>query len=141
MSRPAFGEKWSRQWLDVARYADTNGFEKDKPREQWIYRDWVVKALNADMPYDQFLIEQLAGDLIPNRTQDQLIASGFMRNGMVNEEGAIISEQFRLEGIFDRMDCFGKATIGLTLQCAQCHSHKFDPISHDEYFGLFSFFQ
>ena len=140
MSRPAFGEKWSRQWLDVARYADTNGFEKDKPREQWIYRDWVVNALNADMPYDQFLIEQLAGDLIPNRTQDQLIASGFMRNGMVNEEGAIITEQFRLEGIFDRIDCFGKATIGLTLQCAQCHTHKFDPISHDEYFGLFSFF-
>ena len=140
MSRPAFGEKWSRQWLDLARYADTNGFEKDKPREQWIYRDWVVKALNADMPYDQFLIEQLAGDLIPNRTQDQLIASGFMRNGMVNEEGAIIAEQFRLEGIFDRMDCFGKATIGLTLQCAQCHTHKFDPISHEEYFGLFSFF-
>jgi hypothetical protein len=140
MSRPAFGEKWSRQWLDVARYADTNGFEKDKPREQWIYRDWVVKALNADMPYDQFLIEQLAGDLIPNRSQDQLVASGFMRNGMVNEEGAIITEQFRLEGVFDRMDCFGKATVGLTLQCAQCHSHKFDPISHDEYFGLFAFF-
>ena len=94
MSRPAFGEKWSRQWLDVARYADTNGFEKDKPREQWIYRDWVVNALNADMPYDQFLIEQLAGDLIPNRTQDQLIASGFMRNGMVNEEGAIILKKY-----------------------------------------------
>ena len=140
MSRPAYGEKWARQWLDVARYADTNGFEKDKPREQWIYRDWVVKALNADMPYDQFLTEQIAGDLLPNRTQDQLVASGFMRNGMVNEEGAIIPEQFRLEGIFDRMDCFGKATIGLTLQCAQCHSHKFDPISHDEYFGLFAFF-
>lgn len=140
MDRPAFGEKWARHWLDVARYADTNGFEKDKMREQWAYRDWVVRSLNSDLPYDQFLIEQLAGDLLPNRTQDQLIASGFMRNGMVNEEGAIIPEQFRIEGIFDRMDCFGKATLGLTLQCAQCHTHKYDPISHDEYFGLFAFF-
>lgn len=140
MSRPAFGEKWARHWLDVARYADTNGFEKDKMREQWIYRDWVVEALNRDMPYNQFLVEQIAGDLLPGRTQDQLVASGFMRNGMVNEEGAIITEQFRIEGIFDRMDCFGKATLGLTLQCAQCHTHKYDPISHDEYFGLFAFF-
>ncbi|MCB1121033.1 MAG: DUF1549 domain-containing protein, partial [Verrucomicrobiae bacterium] len=140
MGRPAFGEKWARHWLDVARYADTNGFEKDKPRDQWVYREWVIKALNEDMPYDEFLIEQLAGDLIPNHTQDQLIASGFMRNGMVNEEGAIIPEQFRIEGIFDRMDCFGKATLGLTLQCAQCHTHKFDPITQDEYYGLFAFF-
>lgn len=140
MSLPAFGEKWARHWLDVARYADTNGFEKDKPRDQWIYREWVIEALNDDMPYDQFLIEQLAGDLLPNASQDQIVASGFMRNGMVNEEGAIIPEQFRIEGIFDRMDCFGKATLGLTLQCAQCHTHKYDPISHDEYFGLFSFF-
>ncbi|MCZ6675594.1 MAG: PSD1 and planctomycete cytochrome C domain-containing protein [Verrucomicrobia bacterium] len=140
MQRPAYGEKWTRLWLDVARYADSNGFEKDKPRDQWIYRDWVIQAINDDMPYDQFLIEQLAGDLLPNRTQDQLVASGFMRNGMVNEEGAIIPEQFRLEGIFDRMDCFGKAALGLSLQCAQCHSHKFDPISHEEYYGLFAFF-
>jgi hypothetical protein len=140
MTRPTFGEKWARHWLDVARYSDTNGFEKDQPREQWVYRDWVIQALNDDMPYDQFLIEQLAGDLFPNRTQDQLIASGLMRNGMLNEEGAIIPEQFRIEGIFDRMDCFGKAALGLSLQCAQCHSHKFDPISHEEYYGLFAFF-
>ncbi len=140
MARPEFGEKWARHWLDVARYADTNGFEKDKMRDQWIYREWVINALNNDMPYDQFLIEQLAGDLLPNPTQDQIIATGFMRNGMINEEGAIIPEEFRIKGIFDRMDCFGKATLGLTLQCAQCHSHKYDPISHDEYFGLFSFF-
>lgn len=140
MQRPAFGEKWARHWLDIARYADTNGFEKDKMREQWIYREWVVNALNDDMPYDQFLTEQLAGDLLPNATQDQIVATGFMRNGMVNEEGAIIPEEFRIKGIFDRLDTFGKATIGLTLQCAQCHSHKYDPISHDEYFGLFSFF-
>lgn len=140
MDRPAFGEKWARHWLDLARYADTNGFEKDKMRDQWIYREWVINALNDDMPYDQFLIEQLAGDLLPNATQDQIIASGFMRNGMVNEEGAIIPEEFRIKGVFDRVDCFGKATLGLTLQCAQCHSHKYDPISHEEYFGLFSFF-
>ncbi len=140
MSRPAFGEKWARHWLDVARYADTNGFEKDKARDQWVYREWVINALNADMPYDQFLIEQLAGDQLPNPTQDQIIATGFMRNGMINEEGAIIPEEFRIKGIFDRMDCFGKATLGLTLQCAQCHTHKYDPISHEEYFGLFSFF-
>lgn len=140
MARPAFGEKWARHWLDVARYADTNGFEKDKMRDQWIYREWVINALNDDMPYDQFLIEQLAGDLLPNATQDQIIATGFMRNGMINEEGAIVPEEFRIKGIFDRMDTFGKATLGLTLQCAQCHSHKYDPISHEEYFGLFSFF-
>jgi len=108
MQRPAFGEKWARHWLDLARYADTNGFEKDKMRDQWIYREWVINALNDDMPYDQFLIEQLAGDLLPNATQDQIIASGFMRNGMVNEEGAIIPEEFRIKGIFDRVDCFGK---------------------------------
>jgi len=140
MSRPAFGEKWARHWLDVARYADSNGYEKDKPRDQWIYRNWVIDALNEDMPYDQFLVEQLAGDLIPDRTQDQLVATGFMRNGMINEEGAIIVEQFRVDGIFDRMDTFGKTALGLTLRCAQCHTHKFDPITHDEYYSLFAFF-
>ena len=140
LARPAYGEKWGRHWLDIARYSDTNGFEKDKPRDQWIYRDWVVDALNRDLPYDQFLTEQLAGDLLPAATQDQIIASGFMRNGMVNEEGAIVPEQFRIEGIVDRMDTFGKAALGLTVQCAQCHTHKFDPITHDEYFGLFAFF-
>lgn len=140
LTRPAYGEKWGRHWLDIARYADTNGFEKDKPRDQWIYRDWVVDAINRDLPYDQFLTEQLAGDLLPDATQDQIIASGFMRNGMVNEEGAIVPEQFRIEGIVDRMDTFGKAALGLTVQCAQCHTHKFDPITHDEYFSLFAFF-
>ncbi|WP_414662981.1 PSD1 and planctomycete cytochrome C domain-containing protein [Horticoccus sp. 23ND18S-11] len=134
-----YGERWARVWLDAARYADSNGFEKDLPREQWAWRDWVIAALNRDLPYDQFVIEQIAGDLLPGRTQDQVVATGFLRNGMVNEEGAIIPEQFRIEGLFDRMDCIGKATIGLTLQCAQCHTHKFDPISHDEYFGTLAF--
>ena len=139
MKNPAYGERWARPWLDVARYADSNGFEKDVAREQWAWRDWVIESINKDQPYNEFLIEQIAGDLIPNRTQDQLVATGFLRNGMVNEEGAIIPEQFRVEGIFDRMDCVGKSVLGLSLQCAQCHSHKFDPISHDEYYGMFAF--
>lgn len=135
-----FGEKWARHWLDVARYSDTNGYEKDMPREQWAWRDWVVDALNHDLPYDQFLVEQLAGDLLPGATQSQIIATGFLRNSMINEEGAIIPEQFRMAEMFDRMDCLGKAVFGLTVQCAQCHTHKFDPLTHDEYYGLFAFF-
>ena len=139
MASDRYGERWARVWLDAARYADSNGFEKDLPREQWTWRDWVINALNKDLPYDQFLIEQIAGDLLPNRTLPQVIATGFLRNGMINEEGAIVPEQFRIEGMFDRLDCIGKATLGLTLQCAQCHSHKFDPITNDEYFGVFAF--
>jgi hypothetical protein len=134
-----FGEKWARHWLDVARYADSDGYEKDLPRKQHLWRDWVIKAINRDLPYDQFVIEQVAGDLLPEATQDQKIATGFLRNGMVNEEGAIIHEQFRMEGLFDRLDCLGKAVLGLTIQCAQCHSHKFDPISQDEYYRLLAF--
>ena len=139
MADARFGERWARIWLDAARYADSNGFEKDLPREQWAWRDWVIDAFNRDKPYDEFLLEQIAGDLLPGATQDQIVATGFLRNGMINEEGAIIPEQFRMEGMFDRMDCLGKAALGLTLQCAQCHTHKFDPISHDEYFGIFAF--
>lgn len=140
MESPHFGEKWARHWLDVARYSDSNGYEKDLPREQWAWRDWVIDAFNRDMPYDRFLIEQLAGDLLPGATQDQIVATGFLRNSMVNEEGAIVPEQFRMDEMFDRMDCLGKAALGLSLQCAQCHTHKFDPITQDEYFGVFAFF-
>jgi hypothetical protein len=140
LASPRYGEKWARHWLDVARYADSNGYEKDLPREMWVYRDWVIAAYNRDLPYDQFLIEQLAGDLLPNRTQDQLIASGFLRNSMINEEGAIVAEQFRSDEMFDRLDALGKAAFGLTIQCAQCHTHKFDPLTHTEYYGLFAFF-
>jgi hypothetical protein len=134
-----FGEKWARHWLDAARYSDTNGYEKDMPREQWKWRDWVVEALNRDLPYDQFLIEQLAGDLFPGATTQQIIATGFLRNSMINEEGAIVPEQFRMVEMFDRMDCLGKAVLGLSTQCAQCHSHKFDPLTQDEYYGMFAF--
>jgi mono/diheme cytochrome c family protein len=139
LASPHFGEKWARHWLDAARYADSNGYEKDMPRKQWPWRDWVINAINRDMPYDRFVIEQLAGDLLPSATQDQRVATGFLRNGMVNEEGAILAEQFRMEGLFDRMDAIGKSVLGLTIQCAQCHSHKFDPLTQDEYYGLMAF--
>jgi mono/diheme cytochrome c family protein len=139
LSSERFGEKWARPWLDGARYSDTNGYEKDLKRDQWAWRDWVIRALNADMPYDQFIVEQIAGDLLPNATQDQFIATGFLRNSMINEEGAIVPEQFRMVEMFDRMDCIGKSVLGLTTQCAQCHSHKFDPLTHDEYYGMFAF--
>lgn len=139
LASPRFGEKWARQWLDVARYSDTNGYEKDLQRDQWIWRDWVVSAFNDDMPYDQFIIRQIAGDLLPSATQADLIATGFLRNSMLNEEGAIVPEQFRMVEMFDRMDCIGKGILGLSTQCAQCHSHKFDPITQNEYYGMFAF--
>lgn len=134
-----YGEKWARHWLDAARYSDTNGYEKDLQRDQWIWRDWVIKSLNENKPYDQFILEQVAGDLLPNATQDQVVATGFLRNSMLNEEGAIVAEQFRMFEMFDRVDCVGKAVLGLTTQCAQCHTHKFDPLSHDEYYGMFAY--
>jgi hypothetical protein len=123
----------------AARYADSDGYEKDLPREQWTWRDWVLDAFQRDMPYDQFIVEQIAGDLLPNATQSQRVATGFLRNGMVNEEGAIINEQFRMEGMFDRMETIGKSVLGLTLQCAQCHTHKYDPLTHEEYYRMFAF--
>lgn len=139
LASPHYGEKWGRFWLDAARYADSDGFEKDKTRNVWFYRDWVVNAFNRDLPYDQFIIDQLAGDLLPNATQDDIVATGFLRNSMINEEGGIDPEQFRMEAMFDRMDAIGKSVLGLTIQCAQCHDHKFDPISQKEYFSLFAY--
>ncbi len=134
-----YGERWARLWLDAARYADSDGYEKDKPRFVHFYRDWVIDAFNADLPYDQFIIQQLAGDLLPNATQAQKVATGFLRNSMINEEGGIDPEQFRMEAMFDRMDAVGKAMLGLTSQCAQCHTHKFDPITHTDYYRLFAY--
>jgi hypothetical protein len=139
LASPHYGERWARHWLDAARYADSDGYEKDKPRSVYFYRDWVVNALNRDLPYDRFIIEQLAGDLLPNPTQDQRVATGFLRNSMLNEEGGVDPEQFRMEAMFDRMDALGKSVLGLTIQCAQCHDHKFDPISQQEYYRLFAF--
>jgi len=139
LASPHYGERAGRQWLDVARYADTNGYEKDKPRSIWPYRDWVINALNHDLPYDQFVIEQLAGDVLPNPTLDQKVATGFLRNSMLNQEGGIEPEQFRVEALIDRMDAVGKAFLGLTINCCQCHNHKFDPFSQKEYYQLYAF--
>ena len=117
MQSPHFGERWGRWWLDAARYADSDGYEKDKPRSVWFYRDWVIEAMNRDLPYDQFIIHQIAGDLLPDAGQDGLVATGFLRNSMVNEEGGADPEQFRVEGMFDRIDAIGKAILGVTTQC------------------------
>ncbi len=139
LDSPHYGERWGRIWLDAARYADSDGYEKDKSRQVYFYRDWVVDALNRDLPYDQFIIEQIAGDLIPGATADQVIATGLLRNSMINEEGGIDPEQFRMEAMFDRMDCVGKAILGLTIQCAQCHDHKYDPLTQEDYYRMFAF--
>ncbi len=139
LASPHHGERWGWPWLDAARYADSDGYEKDKPRFVWFYRDWVVGALNRDLPYDRFVIEQIAGDRLPGATQDQVVSTGFLRNSMINEEGGIDPEQFRMEAMFDRMDAIGKSILGLTIQCAQCHNHKYDPITQEEYYRLFAF--
>ncbi|REJ89722.1 MAG: DUF1553 domain-containing protein [Planctomycetota bacterium] len=136
---PHYGERWARRWLDLARYADTNGYEKDRPRSIWPYRDWVIDALNDDMPFDRFTIEQLAGDMLPGATVEQRIATGFHRNTMLNEEGGIDPLEFRFHAMTDRVATTGTTWLGLTLGCAQCHTHKYDPISHREYYQLMAF--
>jgi hypothetical protein len=140
LASPHYGERWGRWWLDAARYADSNGYSIDAPRQIWKYRDWVITALNRDMPFDQFAIEQLAGDLLPNATIEQKIATGFNRNTQINQEGGIDPEQFRIECVMDRVNTFSTAFLGLTIGCAQCHDHKFDPIKQREYYQLFAFF-
>jgi hypothetical protein len=139
LASPHYGEIWGRHWLDLARYADTNGYEKDRARSIWPYRDWVIRALNKDMPYDQFTIEQLAGDLLPNATLDQRVATGFLRNSMQNQEGGIEPEQFRVEALIDRVDALGKSFLGLTVNCCQCHDHKFDPFTQKDYYRFYAF--
>ena len=140
LASPHHGERWGRWWLDIARYADSNGYSIDAPRSIWPYRDAVVAALNADQPFDAFLVEQLAGDLLPGATLAQRVATGFHRNTQINQEGGIDPEQFRIESVFDRVATTGSALLGLSIGCAQCHDHKFDPISHRDYYGLFAFF-
>jgi mono/diheme cytochrome c family protein len=139
LASPQYGERWARKWLDLARYADTNGYEKDRTRNIWPFRDWVVRAINADMPFDEFTVEQLAGDLLPNATRDQLIATGFHRNTMLNEEGGIDPLEFRYHAMTDRVATTGSTWLGLTIGCAQCHTHKYDPITHREYFQIMAF--
>jgi hypothetical protein len=140
LASPHFGERWGRHWLDTARYADSSGYSIDGPRSIWPYRDWVINAINANMPFDQFVIEQLAGDLLPDATRDQRVATGFHRNTMINQEGGVDKEEFRLEAVFDRVNTTGTVFLGLTMGCARCHSHKYDPISQREYFELLAFF-
>jgi hypothetical protein len=138
LASPRYGERWARRWLDLARYADTNGYEKDRPRSIWPYRDWVIRALNDDMPFDAFTIRQIAGDMLPNATPDDIVATGFHRNTMLNEEGGIDPLEFRFLAMVDRVGTTGATWLGLTTACAQCHTHKYDPITHTDYFSLFA---
>jgi len=140
LASPHYGERWGRHWLDIAHYADSNGYNIDGERDIWMYRDWVIDALNSDKPFDEFVIEQIAGDLLPEPSEDQLIATGFHRNTLLNLEGGIDFEQYRVEAVVDRVDTIGAAFLGLTLGCARCHTHKFDPISQKEFYQLYSFY-
>ena len=140
LASPHYGERWARPWLDLARYADTHGFEKDPRRSIWPYRDWVIDALNRDMPFDQFTIEQLAGDLLPSPTLEQRIATGFHRNTMINTEGGVDPEEYRVAAVVDRVNTTATVWLGTTLACAQCHTHKYDPFTQQEYYQFFAFF-
>ena len=140
LSSPHYGERWGRHWLDLARYADSNGYNSDGPRQIWMYREWVIDALNRDLPFDQFVIEQIGGDLLPNATKQQMVATGFHRNTLLNLEGGVDFEQYRTEAVVDRVDTTGMAFLGLTLGCARCHDHKFDPVSQREFYRFFAFF-
>jgi len=140
LASPRYGERWARPWLDLARYADTNGYEKDLPRSLWPWRDWVIRALNADMPFDEFTRKQLAGDLLPDASDDDRIATGFQRNTMLNDEGGIDKEEFRVVAVVDRVNTTASVWLGTTMACCQCHDHKFDPFTQSEYYQLFAFF-
>ena len=141
LASPHFGERWGRHWLDTARYADSDGYEKDSIRpHSWRYRDWVIDAINRDLPFDEFTIQQLAGDLLPATSTETLVATGFHRNTLTNREGGVDPEEFRVAAIVDRTNTTGSAWLGLTVGCAQCHSHKYDPITQHEYYGLYAFF-
>ncbi|RUL83381.1 PSD1 and planctomycete cytochrome C domain-containing protein [Tautonia sociabilis] len=141
LASPHFGERWGRHWLDLARYADSDGYEKDRPRpDAYRYRDWVIDAVNRDLPFDRFTIEQLAGDLLPDASLEQQAAAGFHRNTLTNTEGGVDQEEFRVAAVVDRVNTTGSVWLGLTVGCAQCHSHKYDPITQREYYQLFAFF-
>jgi cytochrome c553 len=140
LASPRYGEKWARQWLDLARYADSNGYEKDRLRTAWEYRDWVIRALNADLSFRDFTIDQIAGDMLPNPTQDQLIATGFNRNSMLNQEGGIDVNEYYYYSLVDRVNTTASVWLGSTLGCAQCHNHKFDPFPQKDYYRFLAFF-
>lgn len=140
LDSPHFGERWAGMWLDLARYADTKGYERDDSRNIWRYRDWLIKAFNNDMPYNQFLTEQLAGDLLPNATDDQLIATAFHRNTMTNDEGGTDNEEFRTAAVLDRVNTTWETLMGTTFACTQCHGHPYEPFRHEEYYQFLAFF-
>jgi mono/diheme cytochrome c family protein len=141
LASPHFGERWGRHWLDLARYADSDGYEKDSARPfAYRYRDWVIDAINADVPFDRFSVAQLAGDLLPGATLAQRAATGFHRNTLTNREGGVDREEFRVAAVIDRVNTTGTVWLGLTVGCAQCHTHKYDPLTHREYYGLYAFF-
>ncbi len=138
LTSPEYGVRWARPWLDLARYADTQGYEKDNRRSMWPYRDWVINALNRGLPFDQFTIEQIAGDMLPNATQEQKIATGFHRNTMTNTEGGTDDEEFRHEAIVDRINTTMSVWMGTTFGCCQCHNHKYDPFTTKEYYQFYA---
>ncbi|MEO6730965.1 MAG: PSD1 and planctomycete cytochrome C domain-containing protein [Ferruginibacter sp.] len=140
LNMPAYGEKMAVHWLDVARYSDSYGYQDDNVRTQWAWRDWVIHAFNRNLPYNQFLNWQIAGDMLPNATKEQILATAFFRNHKYTEEGGVIPEEYRIEYIIDKTKTFGKGILGLTVECAQCHDHKYDPISQKDYYQLFAFF-
>lgn len=139
-AQPSFGEKMAVYWMDVARYADSHGYQDDGLRTMWPWRDWVIHAFNENYPYDRFITWQLAGDLLPNPTQEQLLATGFNRNHKITQEGGVIDEEYRIEYVTDRTNTFGKAFLALTFECAKCHDHKYDPILQKDYYSAFAFF-
>ncbi|MCK5371292.1 MAG: DUF1549 domain-containing protein, partial [Cyclobacteriaceae bacterium] len=140
LNSPHFGEKWAGMWMDLARYSDTKGYEKDGGRTIWRYRDWLINAFNDDIPYDQFLTEQIAGDLLPNPTDNQLIATAFHRNTMTNDEGGTDNEEFRIAAVIDRVNTTWEVTMGTTFSCVQCHSHPYDPFKHEDYYRFLAYF-
>jgi hypothetical protein len=140
LKSPAYGEKMTLHWLDVARYADSHGYQDDNYRSQWPWRDWVIHAFNENLPYDKFVTWQLAGDLMPNSTKEQLLATGFNRNHKITEEGGVIYEEYRINYVTDRTNTFSKGLMGISLECAHCHDHKYDPFSQKEYYQVFAFF-
>ena len=140
LASPRYGERMAMQWLDAARYADTSGYNNDERRTMWGWREWVINAFNDDMPYDRFVTEQIAGDLLPSATAEQKIASGFNRNHGITSEGGIIDEEYRLEYVFDRVHTTATVFLGLSMRCARCHDHKFDPITQKEFYRFSAFF-
>jgi hypothetical protein len=136
----AYGEQMALHWMDVARYADSYGYQDDDIRTQWPWRDWVIHAFNENMPYDQFVTWQLAGDLLPNPNKEQILATAFNRNHKITEEGGVVEEEYRVAYGLDKTNTYAKGILGITMECAQCHDHKYDPFTQKNYYGMYAFF-